>query len=172
MTHRAGRVSGLCVSETHKPLMQVVIVVLGLMLLLPVHDVRAETGVPRQLRGLRATEETVGPPSKTSGRQYLVEIELYSLRRPDRQLEGTLQIGRFRRGAPAGAIAFQRKIAGQVGTSVPVEQRVGGTTVFVSRAKRLNIVAWFRDSHVFILSMREEYQAPKGLIREALRIEP
>lgn len=148
------------------------VAVCALLLLLGSHGARAATSVPSELNGLRVGAERVGPPSKKGGKQYLSEIALYSLRRRDRQLEGTLQIGRFRKGAPVDAIAFRRKIAGQVGTTVPVEQRVGGTTIFLARAKRLNIVSWFKGSHMFVLSMREEYAAPKGLIRALLGVEP
>ncbi len=151
---------------------RLVMLAIVLLLIAPSHVVRAGTAVPSNLRGLRVSEEKVGPPSNKSGKQYLVEVALYSLRRPDRQLEGTLQIGRFRKGAPIDAMAFRRKIAGQVGTTVPVEHRVGDTTLFVSRAKRLNIVSWFTGVHMFVLSMREEYASPKSLIRDALRIEP
>jgi hypothetical protein len=131
----------------------------------------AATSVPKTLNGLRVSQEKVGPPSR-SGKQYLDQISLYSLRRPDRQLEGTLQIGRFRAGAPVHSLTFQRKIAGQIGVSVPVEQRVQDMTLFVTTAKRLSVVAWFRNRYLYILSIRDDYTSPKSLIRAALEITP
>jgi hypothetical protein len=131
----------------------------------------AQTNVPKILNGLAVTAEKVGPPTR-AGKQYLDHIDLFSLRRADRQLESTLEFGHFRSEAPVHSLLFQRKIAGQIGLTVPVEQRLQGTTVFVTTAKRLNVAAWFRDRTIFILSIRDDYDSPKALIRAALEITP
>lgn len=137
------------------------------------------SAVPATLAGLQVGQEKVGPSTGTSGaaspttrRQYLTEIQLYSLRQPNQQLEATIQIGRFRSGSPVQARSFQRQIAGQLGTTVPREQRVGGLTVYITKGKKLSLVVWFRQGRLFILSIREGYPSPKTLIREAVRTEP
>jgi hypothetical protein len=128
-----------------------------------------EIDLPKTLNGLKIAREDIA--SKTTNDDYLEEIGLYSLRR-GKQLEATLQIGRFRASAPTDSLAFRRSIASQVGDTVPVEHRVGGDTLFVSRGKRLAVAAWFRDEHMFILSIRETYGAPKALLRDALEVRP
>lgn len=129
---------------------------------------------PPTLNGLRVTAEKLAKPSeaKSGARQYLTEITLYSLRQPGDQLEATIQVGRLRRGSPSDSLTFKRAIAGQVGSTVPQEQRVAGVPVFVTRVKKLSVALWFREGHLFILSIREGYAQPKTLIREALRMSP
>jgi hypothetical protein len=125
---------------------------------------------PSSLSGLAVKQEDIGKPGPRSARDYLVDVRLYSLR-AKKQLEGTLQIGRFRDSAPT-TLGFRRQIAGQVGTSVPREQRIASTTVFVTRGKRLGIAVWFRGRDMFVLSIREGYTKPKSLIRAALEVQP
>ena len=128
---------------------------------------------PPDIAGLSVTREELREPSrKTERREYLSDIVLYSLRRPDGQLEGTLQVGRFRGDAPSDSTSFRRSLAAQVGTTVPIEQRVDATTTYVTKGKRLVIVAWFRERRIFILSIREDFESPKTLIRQALGVEP
>jgi hypothetical protein len=126
----------------------------------------AAGGPPAVINGLKVKQEDIGKPGPRSSRDYLVDVRLYSLRTKD-QLQGTLQIGRFRDSAPT-TLAFHRQIASHVGTTVPREQRVGGTTVFVTKGKRLAIAVWFTGRDMFVLSIRETYGAPKSLIRSAL----
>jgi hypothetical protein len=161
-------INGLSVKAASKALL---LLAIAAVVTIAALGATAQTSVPSQLNGLNVTAEKVAPPSR-GGKQYLDQISLYSLRRPDRQLEGTLQIGRFRSGAPVGSLTFQRKIAGQIGISVPLEQRVQDDTLFVTTARRLSVVAWFRGRSLFILSIRDDYMSPKSLIRAALEITP
>ena len=127
----------------------------------------AQGGPPSKLNGLTVKQEQIGKPGPRSGRDYLVNVRLYSLR-AKKQLEGTLQIGRFRDDAPT-TLSFHREIASDIGTAVAREHRIGGTPVFVTRGKRLGIAVWFRDRDMFVLSIREGYREPKSLIRAALK---
>jgi hypothetical protein len=130
----------------------------------------AQSAPPSVINGLRVVREDIGKPGPRSSRDYLVDVRLYSLR-AKKKLEATLEIGRFRDSAPADSVSFRRSLAAQIGTSVPVEHRVGGVTVFVTKGKRLAIAAWYRERDLFILSIREDYVSPKALIREAIEIE-
>lgn len=127
---------------------------------------------PASLNGLAMTEEKIGKGKKSAQTQYLTDITLYSLRQPSQQLEATIQVGRLKRGTPAASISFQREIAGQVGTTVPQEHRVGGTALFVTRVRKLSVAIWFKDGHLFVLSIREGYAQPKTLIRQAMAMDP
>lgn len=126
----------------------------------------AQGGPPSKLNGLTVKQEKIGKPGPRSDRDYLVNVRLYSLR-AKKQLEGTLQIGRFRDDAPT-TLAFHREIASDIGTAVAREHRIGRTPVFVTRGKRLGIAVWFRGRDMFVLSIREGYPEPKSLIRAAL----
>ena len=130
----------------------------------------AQGGPPSELNGLTVKQENIGKRGPRSSRDYLVDVRLYSLR-AKKQLEGTLQIGRFRDEAPT-TLSFHRQIASDVGTTVPREHRVGGETVFVTRGKRLGIAVWFAGRDMFVLSIREGYREPKSLIRAALEVRP
>jgi hypothetical protein len=127
--------------------------------------------VPSTLNGLSMKAESVDNPKHPSKREYLRDVQLYSLRK-GKQLEATLEFGRFRSGAPVSSLRFQRSIAAQLGTTVPIEQRLGGATVFLSKAKSLTLVSWVRDRRLTILSIRTDYATPKTLIRSALDLEP
>jgi hypothetical protein len=129
-----------------------------------------ELDLPKELNNLKLTREEIGEPKKGDA-EYLEEISLYSLR-AGKQLEATLQVGRFRASAPTNEFGFRRSIAGQVGDTVPVEHRVADEVVFVSRGKRLAVAVWFRDTYMFVLSIRETYGAPKSLLRETLEVRP
>jgi hypothetical protein len=121
---------------------------------------------PPTLNGLKMSREEI-TLSKTKRKEYLERIELFSLRH-GKQLEATLQVGRFRRDAPIGRASFRRTIAGEVGTSVPVEQRIAGTTVYLTRARKLAVAVWFRGRELRVLSIRTDYDTPKSLIRAAV----
>ena len=136
--------------------------------LMPALD--AQTGMPPTLNGLAVTAEKLGHPGPRSARDYLDNIRLFSLRK-GKELEATLQVGRFRTSAPS-TTSFHRSIAQQVGTTVPVENRIGGHTLYVSRGKRLSIAVWFAGRDMFILSIRETYTSPKTLIRTTTQVQP
>jgi hypothetical protein len=123
---------------------------------------------PPVLDGLKMQAEKV-PPANTKRKQYLTTIELYSLRR-GKQLEATLQVGHFRSDAPAGRVSFRRSLAQQVGTTVPVEERVAGTTVYLTQARKLAVAVWFAGRELYVLSIRADYDTPKSLIRSAVEL--
>jgi hypothetical protein len=123
---------------------------------------------PPTVNGLKVTRENVASVH-SKRKQYLTHIELFSLRR-GKQLEATLQVGTFERSAPVRSLTFQRGVAGQVGATVPVEQRIAGTTVFVTQAKKLAVAVWFRGSQLYVLSIRTDYDTPKSLIRAVLEL--
>jgi hypothetical protein len=130
----------------------------------------AQTSVPKTLNGLAVKQESIDTPGPRTSRDYLSDIRLYSLRR-GKQLEATLQIGRFRGSAPVSSLSFRRSIAARIGSVVPVEHRVGDSTVYVTKSKRLSVAVWFRERDLFILSIREDYSTPKSLIRRTLELD-
>ena len=131
----------------------------------------SQASVPSTINGLRTKLERSEATKQQRKRQYLTNVDLYSLRR-GKTLEATLQFGTFREDAPVGSRKFQRSIAGQLGSTIPIEQRVGGLTLYLAKAKSLTLVAWFRGRTLAILSIRANYTTPKTLIRNALDVQP
>lgn len=130
----------------------------------------SRASIPATIDGLTVKAEQV-TKAKHSDRQYLSSIKLYSLRK-GKLLEATLEFGRFRSSAPVSSVSFQRSIAQQLGTTVPVEQRLGGVAVYLAKAKSLTLAAWFSGRQLTILSIRTGYVTPKSLIRSALDLTP
>jgi hypothetical protein len=120
------------------------------------------------LNGLTMRREHVPAPN-TKRKQYLTNVDLYSLRR-GKQLEATLEVGRFRSDAPVARLSFRRSIAGEVGTTVPIEERIAGTTVYLAKARKLAVAVWFSGRELDVLSIRADYDTPKSLIRAALEL--
>lgn len=133
--------------------------------------------VPSALLGLPVAQESIGKQLNaditSSGRaHYFERIELYSVRRPDGYLQATLEIGRFRAGTADGEDYFRRSLVDQIGEAQPIATRAGGTDVYVTSQKGLVIASWFRDHAMLILSIRDSFDQPKSLIRQALAIQP
>jgi hypothetical protein len=115
-------------------------------------------------------------PEDTEGlgdvnRSYVEAVRLYSLRDGD-QLVATLQVGRFSPGVRWAAGSFQRSVLNQVGANAPDPVRVGDQTVYVTTGVKQRLAVWFTEGHLFLLGIREEFDRPRTLLREALEVTP
>jgi hypothetical protein len=129
--------------------------------------------VPAQLLGNQVQRENIAPALSGNTRQiYFDHVDLYSVRRSDNFLQATLEIGRFKRGTDYGAEYFQRSLVDQIGSSQPTANLVGSDLVYITTAKGLVVASWFRGNHLVILSIRDTFDLPKTLIRQALPIKP
>lgn len=128
--------------------------------------------VPASLQGLHVQRENVTATLAQDKRSLWVdEVSLYSLRR-GKELQGTLEVARFRTSAPWRSADFQASLAGQLGTSTPVVARLGGRRVFITTTRGLALATWFRNGWMLILGVRTSYATPKDLIRDALEMSP
>lgn len=119
--------------------------------------VEPETGKVSALRGVK--------------QPYVDGVGLFSLRR-DTQLEATLQVSRFTKGAKTGSKVFRESVIQQIGSTKPREFRMGNDEVFLTTGRRQSVSIWFKDKYLFVLSVRDEYSQPRALLRSALEVEP
>ena len=126
--------------------------------------------VPAQLGGLTVSVEEVGGATQVKD-PFVEAVGLYSLREAE-LLQGTLQVSRFAENADSEQARFRSSVVQQVGSTVPKAYRMGDRTVYLTAGKRQSIAVWFEGRYFFVLSMREEFERPRALLREALEIEP
>ena len=132
----------------------------------------AKTGLPalpKTLNGLAVTPENIAAAlQERTGQQYLQQVQLYSLRGPNQELNATLQVGRFINGLDTSTTAFQTAVATEVGGSVTATIRAKGRVVYVTEYNNLVVLLWFSGPDMFVLSESQTYNQPKTLLRTAL----
>lgn len=125
-------------------------------------------GVPTEILGLTVTKENIGEALTEVDRAYLGAFALYSMRTGD-LLEATLQISRF---TPDTDLDddFRARLVQQVGSAQAEEFKMGEHTVYLTRATKQQIALWFRDRDMFVLAIRDDFELPRTLLRNALEI--
>jgi hypothetical protein len=126
--------------------------------------------VPSELLGLAVGTEDIGGAEHVKD-PFVEGVGLYSLREGE-LLQGTLQVSRFTEDANSETARFRNAVVQQIGSTVPQQYRMGGRSVYLTAGKRQSIAVWFRGRYFFVLSMREEFEQPRALLREALEINP
>jgi hypothetical protein len=127
-------------------------------------------GVPGTLHGLRVKRENVKDALESAQRPYLESLALFSLRDGDR-LMATLQIGHFAEDARWRDSEFRSSLLLTIGGSAPRKLRMGDQEVFLSSGDRQALGIWFKGRDLYILSSREDYDFPRGLLRDATELE-
>ena len=91
--------------------------------------VPAKVNLPRKVLGLEVVEENVKTNITSIKASYLQSLGLFSFRegktKGDELLRATLQVGRFNDVAEQDKERFRNAIVGNLGSTVPVELRVG-----------------------------------------------
>jgi hypothetical protein len=126
-------------------------------------------GVPGTLHGLKVKRENVKDALKSAKRPYLDSAALFSLRDGD-QLMATLQIGHFAEDARWRDADFRSSLLSTMGGSAPRRLRMGDHSIYLSSGDRQSLAIWFSDRSLFILASREDYDFPRGLLRDALEL--
>jgi hypothetical protein len=127
-------------------------------------------GVPGTLRGLSVEREDVEDTFETADRPYIDGLVLFSLRDGER-LMATLQIARFADDAKWRTNRFRTSLLATIGGGKPRQLRMGEQEVYVTAGDRQGLAVWFKDQHMFVLSTREDYEFPRGLMRDAIELE-
>lgn len=128
--------------------------------------------LPASMAGLRvASEDIEGTVKGAKRRSYLDSAGLYSFRTDDDLLQATLQVSRFSEEARFKDREFRQSVLQQIGSTVPRSFRMGDQTVYLSTGKSQNVVIWFKDEYLFVLSSREEFGRPRTLLREAIDLD-
>ena len=127
-------------------------------------------GVPGTMRGLTVEREDVSDTFDTAKRPYIDGLVLFSLRDGDR-LMATLQIARFADDAKWTTTRFRTSLLATIGGGKPRKLRMDDQEVFITAGDRQGLAVWFKDQHMFVLSTREDYEFPRGLLRDATDLE-
>ncbi len=127
--------------------------------------------LPADLLGLKVTPENVSADLARVPRAFVDALSLYSMRRDDLVM-ATLQVSRFNPGADAAAETFRRTVVNQIGATAPRPVRLGADTVYLTTGTKQSIAVWFRGRYLFVLATRADYDQPRTLLRQALRIQP
>lgn len=126
--------------------------------------------LPSELLGLQMKQEDIGDALASTKRAYIDGVGLYSFRRDD-LLQATLQVSRFNDDADFESPSFRRSVVSQIGGSVPKRVRVGKENVYLTTGTKQTLAMWFRGRNLLVLAVREDYEQPRTLLREALRIQ-
>jgi hypothetical protein len=127
-------------------------------------------GVPGTLHGLTVKRENVKDAISSAKRPYLDGVVLFSLRDGDR-LEATLQIGHFASDAKWHDPDFQSSLLTTMGGGSARKLQMSGQSVFLTSGDRQALAVWFKGDNLFILASREDYEFPRGLLRDAIDLE-
>ena len=128
--------------------------------------------MPPKLSGLNVRHEDVEVELKQVRRSYAQAAGLWSLRRADDRVQATLEIVRFFDEPRYSSAAFRRTIVNQIGSSRPVETRMGDRAVYRTTGTKQTVALWFSGRHMLLLSIRDDLRTPRALIRRAIEVEP
>jgi len=128
------------------------------------------TLLPSEILGLSVQREDMAEALQGAQLSYVDEVGLYSLRRDD-LLQATIQVSRFNENADSESAEFRRTLLSQVGGSVPKQVVVGDETVYLTTGTKQTIAVFFRERTMVVLAIREDYDQPRTLTREALDLE-
>jgi hypothetical protein len=128
--------------------------------------------LPSQILGLKVVEENVGGDIRGVSGTYLDSLGLFSFREANDLLRATLQIGRFNEVADPQRKRFRDAIIAQLGSTVPVQMRVGDNDVWLTSGTEQNIFTWFDSKGFYVLSIRSDYSFPRTLLRKLLETSP
>jgi len=103
-------------------------------------------------------------------RSYVDAVGLYSFRKGD-LLQATLQVSHFAKAANDNR-QFRDTIIGQIAQSGREAQafRVSGHTVYIAPGTQQSVALWFRGHTMYLLTARREYEQPRALMRELLKV--
>lgn len=129
---------------------------------------KAVVSLPTQILGLKVVEENVAGEIRGVSGTYLNSLGLFSFREEDDLLRATLQIGRFNDVAEPQRKRFRDGIIAQLGSTVPVQLRIGDRDVYLTSGTEQNIFSWFDPEGFYVYSVRSDYAFPRTLLRKLL----
>jgi len=139
----------------------------------PVAEVRQLPAdmLPTSLMGLTVKREDVKETLERGKQSFVDALGLYSFRRDD-LLHATLQVSRFSADADVDDPQFRAQLIANLGTGGRSQLRLSDDTVYLTSGQRQNVAVWFRDRYLFVLNVRQDFEQPRGLLRQALRFRP
>ena len=132
----------------------------------PLDDIQ----LPPQLVGLNVAEEKVDQALENFRPSYVAGAALYSFRGEKDLVQATLQIARFRDEPRNRSNSFRQSILAQFGSTRPRPTRMGSTVVYRTTQTKQKVAIWFDDLDWYLLSIRDEFDRPRTLMRETLEV--
>ena len=126
--------------------------------------------IPAELMGLKVQSEDVSKTLAELKQSWADGVALYSFRREE-LVQATLQVNHFNENADYEKAGFRRQILQQIGGTAPRQIQVGGEDVFVTQSTKQTLAIWFEGEHLFVLSIRQDFEKPRTLLRAALELE-
>lgn len=126
--------------------------------------------LPADLVGLKVAEEKVTEALESFRPSYVAGAALYSFRGDKDLVQATLQIARFRDEPRNRSNNFRQSILTQFGSTRPRVTRMGDTVVYRTTQTKQTVAIWFDDLDWYLLSIRDEFDRPRTLMRETLEV--
>ena len=117
-------------------------------------------------------EDPCGDFQASNPSRALNAVALFSMREPTQLLIATLQVGRFSSAAPLGDSGFRDDVISQIGSTAPEPLWLDGHEVFATSTTGLVLICWFKSRYLFILAVRNNFDQPKSILRDALKVNP
>lgn len=130
----------------------------------PLDDVQ----LPPEVVGLKVAREKVEDALENFRPSYVAGAALYSFRGDKDLVQATLQIARFRDEPRNRSNSFRQSILAQFGSTRPRSTRMGDTVVYRTTQTKQVVAIWFDDLDWYLLSIRDEFDRPRTLMRETL----
>jgi hypothetical protein len=128
---------------------------------------------PATMGGLTVgREDPCGDFQSSNTARALNGVALFSLREPTQLLIATLEVGRFAPSAPIGDAGFRDGVISQIGSTAPQPLWLDGHEVFATSTTGLTLICWFKGRYMFVLAVRNNYDQPKSILRDALKVNP
>lgn len=125
--------------------------------------------MPATILGLEVHQEDVSTSLAETKNTYASQASLYSLR-DENLVVATLQATTLTDAFEHEKAREREALAVKIGGGRAQQFRVGSETVFLTQGQRQRIALWFRGRNLFVLSVRQDFERPRSLIREALEI--
>ena len=130
----------------------------------PLDDIQ----LPAEIVGLKVAPEKVDQALENFRPSYVDGAALYSFRGDKDLVQATLQIARFRDEPRNRSQDFRQSILAQFGSTRPRTTRMGDTVVYRTTQTKQVVAIWFDDLDWYLLSIRDEFDRPRTLMRETL----
>lgn len=126
--------------------------------------------IPSQLVGLTVGTEDISRQTASVKNSYADNIGMFSMREGD-LLRATLEVAHLNALARPNNKGFQQSIVQLLGGSTPVPLRIGRITIYSTSGNKQTIFAWFNGRGMFVLSIHQDFEFPRTLLRKAVVLE-
>jgi hypothetical protein len=125
--------------------------------------------LPPDILDLTVTPEDISSSLARVERTYVSQAGFFSMRRDD-QVQATVQVLRFNKEARLDQAGFRDTLVGNIGGATPQIGRLGDKQVYFIRGIQQNLSVFFEGQSLVVLSVRDEYEQPRNLLRAVLEL--